>query len=510
MFKTVAVRSYGESTTLRVLGMVEFMFGLLLLVPAAVAFLAGEDARVFLLPVVPLLALGAAQYFFFRESKHFRTVNGLLLIGEVWAVMFLISMVPYILTGMSLVDAFFESVSGITTTGLSVMTNIESHDTSLLVWRAMTMWVGGIMIVLAFMYMLPMFGVGRSLFDNELSGSGSSEYSVRMQNAAKSFIITYLVLSMINFVLLLVCGLHPMQAFCLMSTTISTGGLMTTDDSLMSMSSAVHIVTILFMFLGGTNFYLHYRAICKRERKVYRGNSEFRTITLWFLAISLIIYALLTLEGNHYLSMSLGDHAETFKNALFTTVSLGTTTGLYVEDFTRYPYQCQVLLLIVALIGASSGSTSGGIKFGRVRIIYEFMKNGFGKVINPNAVYDVKVDGKSLDDSTITSAITVFMMFVITMTVSSVLFMIIGYDMVDSFGLSISSVSNGGMGFGNFGPTGKYSDMNDWTKIILIVLMWIGRLEIVTALVLFTPGFWKELMSERRFRKRAQSKSGKA
>ncbi len=501
---------YWESTTLRVLGMVEFMFGLLLLAPAVIAFFCGEDYRIFLLPVVPLLVLGAVQYHCFRIAKHFRAVNGLLLVGLVWAVMFLISMVPYLLTGMGLVDSFFESVSGVTTTGLSVMKNIEAHDTSLLVWRAMTMWVGGIMIVLAFMYMLPMFGIGRSLFDNELSGSGSSDYSVRMQNAAKSFIIIYAILSLINFVLLLICGLHPLQAFCLMSTTISTGGLMTTDDSLVSMSNAVQLVTITFMFLGGTNFYLHYRAIFRREKKVYRSNSEFRTIALWFLAISVIIYALLTLEGQHYLTMSLEDHARTFKNALFTTVSLGTTTGLYVEDFTTYPYQCQVLLLIVALIGASSGSTSGGIKFGRVRIIYEFLKNGFGKVVHPNAVYAVKIDGKSLDDSSVISAMTVFMMFVITMTVSSVLFMIIGYDMVDSFALSISSVSNGGMGFGNFGPTGNYADMSDWTKIVLIVLMWIGRLEIVTALVMLTPGFWKELLSDRRLRKRAHSRSRKA
>lgn len=510
MSKTIGGRFRRESTTLRVLGMIELMFGLLLLVPAVVATYYGEDARIFLLPVVPLVALGAAQYYLFGESRHFRTVNGLLLVGLVWAVMFLISMIPYILTGMGFVDAFFESVSGVTTTGMSVMTNVASHDTSLLVWRAMTMWVGGIMIVLAFMYMLPTYGVGRNLFDNELSGSGSSDYSVRMQNAAKSFIMTYVILSLINFVLLVACGLHPLQGFCLMCTTISTGGLMTTDDSLVSMSKAVQIVTILFMFLGGTNFYLHYRAICKRERKVYRGNSEFRTIVFWFLAISLIVYALISLNDQHYQSMSLQDHAETFKNALFTTVSLGTTTGLYVEDFTTYPYQCQVLLLIVALIGASSGSTSGGIKFGRIRIIYEFMKNGFGKMVHPNAVYAVKIDGKSLDDSAITSAITVFMMFVITMTVSSVLFMIIGYDMVDSFGLSISSVSNGGMGFGNFGPTGKYSDLSEWTKIILIVLMWIGRLEIITALVLFTPEFWKELLSERRFSKRAHSRRRKA
>ncbi len=495
-----------ESTTLRILGMIEFVFGLLLIVPGIAAVALGEDPSKFLWPVVPLVVLGSGQYIFFAESRHFRTVNGLLLIGLVWLAMFLISMVPYLFSGMGPIDSLLESVSGITTSGMSVMDNISSHDASLLIWRALTMWAGGIMVVLVFMYMLPMFGIGRSVFYNELSGSGSSDYSVRMQNAAKSFIFSYGALSLINFVLLVACGLDPLQGFCLMCSTISTGGMMTTDDSLVSMSAAVQIVTIVFMFMGGTNFYLHYRALYKREKGVYRRNSEFRTMALWFISISVIIYVLVSFAGHQFETMSLEDHLRTFKNALFTTVSLGTTTGLYVEDFTCYPFQCVALLMMVAMIGASSGSTSGGIKFGRIRIIYEFMKNGFGKIVHPHAVYDVKIDGKSIDDGTVMSALTIFMMFVITLGISSVVFMIIGYNMVDSFGLAISSVANGGMGFGNFGPTGNFAGLSDATKVILTVLMWVGRLEIMTALVLFSPGFWKELLSERRFGKSMRSK----
>ncbi len=495
-----------ESTTLRILGMIEFVFGLLLLVPAIVAVAFGENPYIFLNLVVPLVLLGFFQYVYFAESRHFRTVNGLLLVGLVWLAMFLISMVPYLFSGMDLVDSLLESVSGITTSGMTVMEDIPSHPTSLLIWRALTMWVGGIMVVLIFMYMMPMFGIGRSVFYNELSGSGSSDYSVKMQNAAKSFIFSYGILSLVNFVLLLICGLDPLDGFSLMCATISTGGLMTTDDSMVSMSDAVQIVTILFMFLGGTNFYLHYRALYKREKGVYRKSSEFRTMVLWFISISVIIYVLVSFANHQFEGMSIQDHLAAFKNALFTTVSLGTTTGLYVEDFTTYPFQCVALLMMVALIGASSGSTSGGIKFGRIRIIYEFMKNGFAKIVHPNGVYDVKIDGKSLDDGTVMSALTIFMMFAITLAISSVVFMIIGYNMVDSFGLSISSVANGGMGFGNFGPTGNFADMSDATKLILTALMWMGRLEIMTALVLFTPGFWKELLNERRFGKSMRSK----
>lgn len=496
------VRRFGrESTTLRILGMIEMVFAALLVVPAVIALYLDEDPMVFIYPIVPLALMGLAQYTFFSESKNFRAVNGLLLVGLVWFSMFIMASIPYLFTGMSLVDSFFESISGVTTTGLSVMTDVESQAMSLLIWRAMTMWVGGIMVVIVFMYMLPMFGIGRSVFYNELSGSGSSNYSVRMKNAAKSFIFSYGILSLINIVLLLICGMDFFEAFCLMCTTISTGGLMCTNDSMMSYSDAIQLITILFMFLGGTNFYLHYRALYKRDKKVYRGNSEFRTMVGWFLGISVIIYLLVAFDSSTFHTMNLQEHLETFKNALFTTVSLGTTTGLYVEDFTLYPSQCTALLMLVALIGASSGSTSGGIKFSRLRIIYEFLKNGFGKMVHPNGVYDVKMDGASVDDGTVMSALTVFLMFVCTLMVGAVIFMIYGMDMVDSFGLAISSVANGGMGFGNFGPTGNFASLEDPLKIILMVLMWVGRLEIITALVLLTPTFWRELYENRRSKK---------
>ncbi len=488
------------------MGMIEFVFALLLLIPALLSFLIGEDFTKYIIPMVPLVLLGFFQYSFFSESKNFRTPNGILLVGLVWFEMVLICAIPYILSGFTIVDGIFEAMSGITTTGLSIVPDVECLDVSLLVWRAMSMWVGGIMIVLVFMYMLPMFGIGRSMFHNELSGSGSSNYSVRMKNAAKSFIFSYGILSLINFLLLLLCGIGVMDAFCLMCSTISTGGLVITNDCMMSYSTAVQLITILFMFLGGTNFYLHYRAIYKRDKKVYRGNSEFRMMVLWFVAISVIVYLLVAFSTGDADGMTLEDHLDAFKNSLFTTVSLGTSSGLYVEDFTMWPSQCTALLMIVAFIGASSGSTSGGIKFSRVRIIYEFLKNSFGKMVHPNALYDVKMDGSSVDEESVLSALTVFMMFVITLIIGAMIFMIYGMDMVDSLGLSISSVANGGMGFGNFGPTGNFAQLSDPLKSVLIALMWIGRMEIITALVLFTPGFWKELMFDRRSKKVSKSR----
>lgn len=512
-FTKYEIRPRWRSTTVRTLGMLEIVFGLLLIVPALFALYLHENPFIFLNPVPFLLIFGFFQLALFKESESFRSVNGLLLIGIVWLAMFIISMVPYMLHGMDPVDSFFESVSGITTTGLSVMVDMELQPMSLLIWRALTMWVGGIMIIIVFLYMLPLFGVGRSVFSNELSGSGSSNYSMKMANAAKSFIYSYAFLSFVNLVLLLVCRMDPLEAFCLMCATISTGGLMCTSDSLMSYSDAIQIITIVFMFLGATNFYLHYRALHRREKGVYRNNSEFKTMLWWFIGITVIIYLLVALES-HSGSMSIGDHYETFKNVLFTTVSLGTSSGLYVDDFTLYPEQCIFLLMMVALIGGCSGSTSGGIKISRIRIIYEFLKNSFDKVVHPNAVSDIKMDGSSVGTETVQSVLTVFMLFVLSMMVGTVVILIIGINqptvngepigIIDSLGLAISGIANGGMGFGNFGPTGNFAELQDSLKIVLIILMWVGRLEIATALVLFTPGFWKEIAANRKSKARGK------
>lgn len=492
-----------ESTTLRLMGLIELIFGAMLLVPAAFAMWYGDDATPFLAPIPPLLVLGAIQYLSCGESRTSRSVNGLMLVAVCWLLMFAIGTLPYLLSGISLVDAVFESVSGLTTTGLSVMGDLSGKAISLLIWRSLTQWVGGITVVLIFLYFLPRVGQGRTLFYNELAGSGSSEYSQRTRTAARSFIFIYAVLSAINLALLLLLGVAPVEAMCLMFTTISTGGLLIFNGSMAGYSDPVQWVTVVFMFLGGTNFYLHYRSIYRRQRGVYRGNSEFRTMLGWFAGISLVVFLLL-LQSMHAsgTELTLGGAYETLKDVVFTTVSLGTTTGFYVDDYTQWPSQCLLLLMLVAFIGASASSTSGGLKVGRLRILYEYVRNGFRGMIHTNAVYSVKVDGRSVDDSVVSSALVVFMMYVMTLLVGGVIFMIAGYDMVDSIGLSISAVSNGGMGFGNFGPTGDFAGMDDAIKIVLVVLMWIGRLEVVTALIMLTPGFWKDVWLGSRARRR--------
>ncbi|MBQ8178970.1 MAG: TrkH family potassium uptake protein [Candidatus Methanomethylophilaceae archaeon] len=496
-----------SGTTVKIMGAVEVIIAGFLLIPAIAAIVLGEDPTPFLVTVPPLFIAGALQFVLFRESKGFRTVNGLLMIGLAWLLVFVLGTVPYVVSGMTPVDAFFESVSGFTTTGSTIMSDIESWPVSLLLWRSLSQWLGGIAVIIIFMYILPVFSVGRGFFLNELAGSGSSDYYMKMGNAAKSFIIVYCVLTFANFLLLVLCGVDLVDALCLMLTTISTGGLMCRNDSLTSFSDIVQIITIVFMFLGGVNFYLHYRALYRHSKRVYRGNSEFKTLTLWFITISVLVYVMIVANMGSFTSLDIGEHLEVFKNSLFTTVSLGTTTGFAVDDYTQYPEQCVMLLMIVAFFGASSGSTSGGVKFGRLRIIYEFLANSLRKSLRPNEVMAVKVDGKPVDDSAVMSALSIFLMYIVTMFAGAVVLMFFGMDYVDSFGLTISAVSNVGIGFGNFGPTESYAILDPRIKMILCILMWLGRLEILVALTLFTPSFWREVWLNSRASRGARSRN---
>lgn len=537
----MSVKGRYESGTVRMMGLVEMVFAIIMLIPCIVAVYYNEDIFPFVVLMPVLFIAGLLQYLLFTPSKNIRSVNGLLIVVIAWAFVFFIGLVPYWLSGLSLVDSLFESVSGFTTTGATILSDIESYPRSLLIWRSLTQWVGGFAVIIIFMYILPILGVGRALFSNELSGSGSSNYTVKMEKAARSFIVVYAVLSLLHLGLLLICGVKPFEATCMMFSTISTGGLMCTNDSLQSFSTVVQLITVIFMFMGGVNFYLHYRAIyCKESNvneilmpesrdyqeqkkqtawekivssiqivkriKVYFSNSEFRFNLLWFLGIAVIAYAFV-LTHMEIFDGSLSDYLNEFKNIVFTVVSLGTTTGFSVNDYTQYPVFVIMLLFLVAFFGASAGSTSGGIKLYRLRVVYGFLTNAVFRTLRPNTVFTVKMDRNTVSNDTVVSAVSVVLVYIMTLVVAAAIIMAYGFDLADSFGLSVSAVSNGGLGFGNYGPYGSMATLPSSLKIFLAFLMWVGRLEILVALIYFTPSFWKELWMNHRTKVRLKWES---
>jgi len=481
-----------ESTEMKVLGGLMVVLALILLLPAVYAIYKNEDPSIFLTPIIPLLLIGISAMVLFGPSNNFRTVNGLTLVALVWIEMFIIAAIPFLLAGFTPLDAFFESVSCITTTGITMVLDVGDWSESLMVWRSMCQWIGGIAVVLIFIYILPMFGMGRMFFSNELEGSGSSQFSMKLRNAAKNFMLVYLSLSVLNFILLMLVQADFVDALCLSLTTISTGGLLVSNSSLIGTNTWIQIITMFFMFVGGVNFYLHFKAIYGRKPKVYGKSGELKMLILWFLFISVVVYFVNSspFAGD---SIDVTNAFEGYKNALFTVISFGTTSGFAVTDYTIYPEFTMIILIIVMLIGSSAGSTGGGIKFGRVRILLRFFHNSLKNVLHPNAIYSVKVDDETVTDSRVLSAVSITLLYVITTFISMIFLLASGLSWTDSIGVAVAALSNTGSAFGDFGPYGTYAMLPEHIKIFLMFLMWVGRLEITLALVFFTPSFWHDV-----------------
>ncbi len=477
-----------ESRSLHVLGIV-LLFTSLLMIPAlAVALWQGESTLPFLIPVIPCIIGSLALMILFKNPKVMRPVDGIVMIITLWAGLFVVGTIPYLIYGLSLVDAIFESVSGFTTAGATIMSDVASMPQSMLLWRALTQWVGGIIIVTMFMFVMPMVvSGGRSLLQNEMSGSGSGNLYLKLESAAKQYVTVYVILTAIYFVILMLLGLSWLEASTISLCVICTGGFMITNDSFASYGVVVKIVVLIFMIISATNFYLQYKVFMKREFGAIRKNEEFRFMVSFFSIISIIVILAMFMNGH-----GMGNVLESIVDVVFSVVSIGTTTGFTTVDYTTaWPFIGMSLLLVVMFIGGSTGSTAGGIKISRALIVFKSMLNEIKQTIHPNAVYSVRFDGKGLDESVVRSATVVSIMFIITIFVGTMV-MDMEMDMGEALFASCALVSGTGPGMGAL--FGNYCELTWGMKLFSCVLMILGRVEIVTILVVFTKGFWKELL----------------
>jgi len=483
-----------KSTEIKLMGALEIFIALMFLVPALYAVLKDEDPMIFLLPIPALIAIGLIQFLLFGVNRNLRTVNGLIMVALAWLVMFLEGSIPFMLAGMTPVNALFESVNGFTTTGSSTVWDINMWPDCLLFWRSLSQWIGGIAVVVIFIYVLPMFGMGRTFFGNELEGSGTSRFSMKLRNAAKNFILVYILLTLLNFVLLLIFGNAPLEdSVCLSLTTISTGGLIISNDSIVSTNFAVKAITLVFMLVGGINFYLHYNSIIGRKPGEYLKNRELKLLLLYFFAASLIIFFLMVINNMRDGATTYEDYFYMYGDVLFTVVSMGTTTGFAVYDYSLTSELIMFIFIMLMLVGSCAGSTSGGIKFTRIRIVLVFFMNTFKNILHPNAVYTVKVDNEDVTDSRVMGAVSITLLYIMTVFLATIVLLSANLNWVDALSVAVGSVTNSGVGFGNFGPFGTYVNLDDGIKIFLMLLMWMGRLEITLALVFFTRSFWHEV-----------------
>ena len=463
-----------------------------------------EPAGPFLLPIIICVSLWILIMLTFTMPDVVRPVDGLVMVAVMWIVAIAVGSVPFTMSGMPPIDSIFESTSGITTTGSTIMYDIESWPSGILLWRSMMQWIGGIAIIIIFMLILPMIGFGgRELFGNETSGSGAVNLSIKLRDAAKQFVIIYLMLTAFLVAILMVLGMSFYEGLCLALSTISTGGFMCKGDSVISYSVYIKIAVMIFMFLGGTNFYLHFKAVYRRNSSGYVHNEEFRFMLLLNILFIALAFLIVT-YGPDLISENIAfenSHVYNLVDVAFNVISASTTTGFVAANYDLWAPTAVMLLFFVMIIGGSTGSTSGGLKVGRLLITLKYAYNGLKEMLHPRAIYDVRLNKSSVDNSTISASITITMLFFFTIGIGTGILMMTGIDFQSSITTMIANLTTFGPATGQFGAIGSYYEVEWYTKLFLSVVMWLGRLEILTGLILLTPGFWKEYLMSRRVKR---------
>jgi trk system potassium uptake protein TrkH len=416
--------------------------------------------------------------------------EALCVIGTGWIVATLVGALPYIIIDKNLgvIDAIFESASGLTTTGASVYANVELLPRSLLFWRALSQWIGGMGVVVFFVAILGFLGAGgKILYSNEASGSTADFDEPRVQSAVLNLWLVYLGLSAICALVFWVGGMSVYDALCHMFATVSTGGFSTRNSSMGAFDSPfLEWSTTVFMITSGTSFMLLART-ARGQFDMIRRNSEAKAFVLILLISSIAIAVFLLTQGGKT------EWHEAFRDSAFQVASIMTTTGFATDDYDFWPTFPKVLLLVLMIIGGCSASTAGGVKLGRVVIAWKVILRGIEKEFRPRVVRMVRINGKPVDDEAVRDVL-IFLVLVALLCVIAVS-VTAAFEPNLSVQASVSSVFaslfNIGPGLGELGPTDNYSGLHDYTKVMLSMLMIMGRLELYALLVLFSPQLWR-------------------
>ncbi len=467
--------------------MIEGLF-LSVCIPVSLLYRDG-DLPAFLISVLIMLGTGAGIWYLTRKAeKSTGKREGFIIVSLVWVVFSLFGCLPFILSGSipSFTDAFFETMSGFTTTGASVLEDIEAMPHGLLLWRSMTQWMGGMGIIVLSLAILPVLGIGgMQLFVAEVPGPTKEKLHPRVKQTAQRLWGIYIMFTGLEFILLALGGMGIFDSVCHSLTTMATGGYSTKQASIAYFDSAyIQYVITLFMFIAGTNFALSYFAIHIQFDKIWK-NEEFRVylgITLFFSA--LITIGLLLTEEISF--------EESFRLAVFQVVSIITTTGFVTADYLLWMPILSVIIFMLMFIGGSAGSTGGGVKIIRVLLIIKNSYLEIKRLIYPNAVIPVRLNNRPISHNIVSNVLAFVFLYILIMVISVGVIAGMGYNMDTSFGAAAASLGNIGPGFGRVGPADNFAHFPVFGKWFLSFLMLLGRLELFTILILFAPSFWRK------------------
>ncbi|MCS7054472.1 MAG: TrkH family potassium uptake protein [Ignavibacterium sp.] len=449
-----------------------------------------DDILAILLSSFITALTGFLLWFFTRKNldKEIGKREGYLIVSAGWIFMSLFGTLPFVITGYipSFTDAFFETVSGFTTTGATILSDIEKLPHGILFWRSMTHWIGGMGIIVLSIAILPLLGVGgMQLYQAEVAGPTKDKLHPRVQETAKRLWAIYVLFTMLETFLLLLGGMNLFDSLCHSFGTLASGGFSTKNQSIAYYNSPyIEYVIIIFMFIAGTNFSLHYLAL-KGEIKTYFQDSEFR---FYFgLIMFLIISTGLFLTINNKI-----DPEFSFRQAAFSYISVLSSTGFSTVDYQQWAPFFTEIFLILLLFGACAGSTSGGVKMVRYQLLLKNSLMEFKRLIHPNAIIPVRHNGKAVHPEIIAKVGGFVLLYLFIFGISSVALNIAGMDATSSMGSVAACLANIGPGLNSTGPVTNYSSVPEIGKWILSFVMILGRLEIFTVLILFSPSFWKK------------------
>ncbi len=395
--------------------------------------------------------------------------------------------IPYYISGSipNIVDAIFESVSGFTTTGSSILNDIEAMPKSLLFWRAETHWLGGMGIIVLVMAFLPYFKIGgHQMMMAEGSYFNTDKIKARTVDVAKRLWFVYLILTVLETFALKLAGMGWFDAICHSFATIATGGFSTKNSSLIDASPTIQYIIILFMVLSGMNFIMHYLFFHGKIKKVW-CNEELRAYFLIIFVASLLI-ALTIFDNNR------GDFEPIFRNSLFQVSSIITATGFISDDYLYWPLIAKFILLMVMLTGASVGSTGGGIKVARYLVFFKSARQRLRLMVRPNSIQVIRFNKVPLSEEIVSGVLGFMFIYFATILVGSLIMMLAGLDLISSTSSIVTTLGGIGPGFGAVGPVENFASINDFGKAYLSFNMILGRLEILSVLVLFVPSFYKQ------------------
>ena len=448
------------------------------------------DLQAFIISTVATVVIGIPLCYFGKQAERkLSRKDGYIVVTFAWIIFSIFGMLPYYISGYipNITNAFFETMSGFTTTGASILDDIESLPHGLLFWRSMTQWIGGMGIVIFTIAVLPIFGMGGvQLFAAEATGPKFDKITPRIDETAKWIWGIYLGLTIATTLLLLAGDMPLFDSICHAMSTTATGGFSTRQASIAAFNSPyIEYVIMTFMFLSGINFSLLYLLFLKGSIKRLFSDSEVKWYVKTILLFTIIITTGLLLTS----SMGL---EEAFRKASFLVISLQTTCGFITDDYMLWAPPLWMLTTIITYCGACAGSTSGGIKCIRAVIMARIAKNEFKHILHPNAVLPVRVNGLGVSAATKSTVLAFFVLFVLLVFFGWFIMMIIGLDFDDAYSVIISSLANVGPGIGKCGPAFSWNALPDAAKWFSTLYMLIGRLELFTVLLLLSPVFWKK------------------